>query len=152
MVCQVLEPRIIASRQFETELRVIYADTDQMGIVYHARYLEYFEVARNELLREIKLTYRSMEERGAYLPITECHLKYYKPARYDDLLTIKSHVEKEHNWRMRYRMICRVFCGESLLAEGFTIHILSDASGKPTRTQKDLIKTFDERVFGGISI
>ena len=72
----------------ETRIRVRYADTDQMKIVYHAKYLEYFEQGRSDLLREIGLPYTRVEEMGLFIPVVEAHAEYKKPARYDDLLQV----------------------------------------------------------------
>ena len=71
-----------------TSYRVIYGDTDQMGVVYYANYLRWFEKGRSELLREIGLPYAQIEGRGYYFPVTEVSCRYFKSARYDDLITI----------------------------------------------------------------
>ena len=74
---------------FETQLRVRYAETDQMGYVYYGNYASYFEVARVDMLRSIGLSYKGMEESGIMMPVLELKCKYIKPAFYDDLLTVK---------------------------------------------------------------
>lgn len=74
----------------ETQVRVRYAETDQMGVVYHANYFLYFETARAESIRELGLTYADMEKSGIIMPVVDVHCKYMRPARYDDLLTIKT--------------------------------------------------------------
>jgi acyl-CoA thioester hydrolase len=73
-----------------TQIRVRYAETDQMNIVYHGNYAQYFEVGRAESIRQLGFTYRDMEESGVIMPIVELHNKYIRPAHYDDLLTIKT--------------------------------------------------------------
>ncbi|MBQ4280262.1 MAG: acyl-CoA thioesterase [Rikenellaceae bacterium] len=73
----------------EVKLRVRYKETDNMGIVHHSNYVNYYEVARTEMLREFGTTYRTMEERGVMLPVLEVGMHYYHPAHYDDLLTIR---------------------------------------------------------------
>jgi acyl-CoA thioester hydrolase len=73
-----------------TQIRVRYAETDQMNIVYHGNYAQYFEVGRAESIRQLGFTYRDMEELGVIMPIVELHTKYIRPAHYDDLLTIKT--------------------------------------------------------------
>ena len=73
-----------------TQIRVRYAETDQMNIVYHGNYAQYFEVGRAESIRQLGFTYRDMEESGVIMPIVELHCKYIRPAHYDDLLTIKT--------------------------------------------------------------
>jgi len=73
-----------------TQIRVRYAETDQMNIVYHGNYAQYFEVGRAESIRQLGFTYRNMEELGVIMPIVELHTKYIRPAHYDELLTIKT--------------------------------------------------------------
>ncbi|MBX7241950.1 MAG: acyl-CoA thioesterase [Bacteroidia bacterium] len=76
----------------ETTLRVRYADTDKMAFVYYGKYLEYFEVGRTELIRSLGMSYKDIEESGVMLPVSECNIRYHRPARYDDLLTIRTTV------------------------------------------------------------
>lgn len=73
----------------EVKIRVRYKETDQMGVVHHSNYVNYYEVARTELLRALGLSYREMEERGVILPVREVAMNYIAPAHYDDLLTVK---------------------------------------------------------------
>jgi acyl-CoA thioester hydrolase len=70
--------------------RVIYGDTDQMGVVYYANYLRWFEMGRTELLRQIGATYSSVEEAGFFFPVTEVSCRYHKPARFDDEITVET--------------------------------------------------------------
>jgi acyl-CoA thioester hydrolase len=74
--------------QSSTQVRVRYAETDQMDVVYHGNYAQYFEVARAEAIRKLGFTYKDMEALGTYMPIVELHCKFIRPAHYDDLLTI----------------------------------------------------------------
>jgi len=74
----------------ETTIRVRYAETDQMDVVYHGDYAQYFEVARAEAIRQLGFTYKDMEAIGIIMPIVELHAKFIRPAHYDDLLTIKT--------------------------------------------------------------
>ncbi len=73
-----------------TQIRVRYAETDQMGVVYHSNYFPYFESARAESIRELGFTYADMEKMGVIMPVIDVHCRYLRPARYDDLLTIKT--------------------------------------------------------------
>ena|ERR1051326_6735836 len=73
----------------ETQVRVRYAETDQMGVVYHGHYFQYFEVARAESIRQLGYTYADMEKMGVIMPVIEVQCRYLRPARYDDLLTVK---------------------------------------------------------------
>jgi acyl-CoA thioester hydrolase len=72
------------------QIRVRYAETDQMNVVYHANYATYFEVARTESIRQLGFTYREMEAMGIEMPVTEITMTYLRPARYDDLLTVET--------------------------------------------------------------
>lgn len=73
----------------QTQVRVRYAETDQMGVVYHSHYFQYFEVARAEAIRELGFTYADMERTGVIMPVIEVQCRYLRPALYDDLLTVK---------------------------------------------------------------
>ncbi len=74
----------------ETNIRVRYAETDQMGVVYHSNYFLYFESARAESIRHMGFTYADMEKMGIIMPVVDVHCRYLRPAKYDDLLTIKT--------------------------------------------------------------
>ncbi|MCH5600758.1 acyl-CoA thioesterase [Niabella ginsengisoli] len=74
----------------DTKIRVRYAETDQMGVVYHSHYFQYFEVARAECIRDLGFTYADMERTGIIMPVVEVNCKYFRPALYDDLLTVKT--------------------------------------------------------------
>lgn len=75
---------------FDTQLRVRYADTDQMQVVYHAKLIEYFEVGRTDAIRSLGITYKQIEEAGIIMPIVRVECNYLRPARYDELLTIRT--------------------------------------------------------------
>ena len=74
----------------ETQIRVRYAETDQMGVVYHSNYFPYFEAARAESIRHLGFTYADMEKLGVIMPVVDVHCRYLRPAKYDDLLTVKT--------------------------------------------------------------
>jgi acyl-CoA thioester hydrolase, YbgC/YbaW family len=78
----------------ETQIRVRYAETDQMGVVYYGNYAQYFEVARAESIRQLGYTYKDMEASGIIMPVVELHVQYLRAAYYDDLLTIKTTVKE----------------------------------------------------------
>ena len=116
-----------------TEIRVLYADTDAMSIVYHTNYIKWFEAGRNELLRSLDHPYTRLEEQGFLLPLTECCCSFRSPAVYDDLLEIEASLGelKAASMRLDYR-IFRKGTGE-LLAEGYTTHAVTDRKFKPVR-------------------
>ncbi len=78
----------------QTQIRVRYAETDQMNIVYYGNYAQYFEVGRVESIRQLGYTYKDMEEQGVIMPVVELHIKYLRPATYDDLLTVKTQIRE----------------------------------------------------------
>lgn len=86
----------------DVQVRVRYAETDQMGYVYYGNYATYFEVARVESFRHLGISYREMEEQGILMPVLELKTKYYKPARYDDLLTIRTSIKALPNLRVTF--------------------------------------------------
>jgi acyl-CoA thioester hydrolase len=87
---------------FSTQIRVRYADTDQMGYVYYGNYARYFEIGRVEALRSLGISYKSLEEAGIMMPVLENYSKYLKPAFYDNLLTLKVMVKEIPGTRMRF--------------------------------------------------
>ena len=77
-------------KEYQFQVRVRYAETDQMGVVYHGNYAQYFEMGRVEWLRNLGISYKWMEDNGVMLPVVSLQMNYKKPARYDDLLTVKT--------------------------------------------------------------
>jgi acyl-CoA thioester hydrolase len=122
-----------------TELRVIYGDTDQMGVVYYANYLRYFEAGRNEFIRAKGLRYRDFEEAWALrLPVTEASVRYQQPARYDDLLRLETSVEEVR--RVSATFAYRLLRDDGqLLATGRTVHACVDLAGKLQRLPAELL-------------
>lgn len=86
----------------EFKVRVRYAETDQMGVVYHGNYAQYFEMGRVEWLRNLGLSYAYMEKNGIMLPVVSLTLNYKKPARYDDLLTVRTILKKQESVRIEF--------------------------------------------------
>lgn len=78
----------------ETTIRVHYALTDQMGVVYHARYIEFYEIGRTEAIRQLGVSYKDIEASGVIMPVVDVHSKFLRPARYDDLLTVKTSLKE----------------------------------------------------------
>lgn len=110
---------------------VRYAETDMMGIVYHANYLPWFEVARTQLLREQGFPYRQLEADGFRIPVLEVTAKYVRPAVYDDVLTIIATIRDKPS--VRIRLEYEVRRGDELLATGQSSHAFCDLRGQPTR-------------------
>ena len=114
-------------------LRVRYAETDKMGVVYYANYLVWFEVARAELLRSLGWTYREMEHAGVSLPVIEAHCEYHCPARYDDEIEVRTEGRMLSPVRMEFRY--EVYRREDLAhtASGRTVHASVNIDGRPCR-------------------
>jgi acyl-CoA thioester hydrolase len=112
----------------ETQIRVRYAETDRMGLLHHANYLVYFEQARTELLRSQGLTYKDMEDQGFLLVIISAEVKFKSPARYDDVLTIKTTVSRTTPVRIEHTYV--VTCEGRTVAEGKTTLACVDRAGK----------------------
>ena len=118
--------------------RVLYGDTDQMGVVYYANYLRFFEGARNEWIRALGLTYAQIEERGIMLPVFEAHTQYLRPARYDDLLDVPL-VVTHTRVKIRFEYEVRRVGSDELLALGHTVHACVGREGRPTRAPEWLL-------------
>jgi len=118
--------------------RVIYGDTDQMEFMYYANHLRLFEMARNEYMRATGLTYRQVEDRGFFLPVTEVNCRYRKAIRYDDLITVKTWVTRAKGVRVTFRYEIVSEAGE-VLADGVTEHAAVNAEGRPVRLDPDIL-------------
>jgi acyl-CoA thioester hydrolase len=113
----------------DTVIRVRYAETDRMGLLHHANYLVYFEQARTELLRSQGYTYKDLEDQGYLLVLTKVEVRYRRPALYDDLLTIRTIVERTTAVRIDHRY--EVLRENTLLAEGSSTLACIDREGRP---------------------
>lgn len=113
------------------QIRVRYSETDQMGVVYHANYLPYFEIGRVEWLRNKGVSYKVLEESGVGLPIASLTLNYKKPARYDDLLTVKTKFKKYSG--VKIELECEIWSDKNeLLTTGhFILVFINLKTGKP---------------------
>jgi acyl-CoA thioester hydrolase len=130
----------------KTEIRVRYADTDQMHFVYNGKYLEYFEVGRTEMLREIGLAYSLIENKGYQLPVLETYIKFLNPAFYDDILIVESFMNEYPLFKIHidYKIYRKE--NNALVAEGFTGHVfIKEYNKKPSRPPAffiDIVKPF----------
>lgn len=103
------------------KIRVRYAETDQMGIVWNGNYNVYFEIGRTELMRHFGLRYRELERAGYILPLAESYSKFIKPAYYDDELFIQTELEWNNNAALKF--VYTIFREESVIAQGYTTHM-----------------------------
>lgn len=111
------------------EIRVIFGDTDQMGVVYYANYLRYFESARAAYWRDLGKSYKDLEAWNVALPVVEAHCNYRRPAHYEDLLVVDTRVTELRGASLRFGY--RVLRGDELLAEGYTRHAVIGTDGRP---------------------
>ena len=131
----------------ETRLRVRYAETDQMGVVYHSNHLIWFEIGRVELMRQMGFSYRDMErEDGRYIAVAEAKCRYRAPIFYDDEVIVRTRLKnvRESVVHFGYELL-RADNG-ALLAEGETTHIVTDASMKIAELPEKYLKVFREAV------
>jgi acyl-CoA thioester hydrolase len=131
------------SARHETRLRVRYAETDQMGVVYHSNHLIWFEVGRVELMRQMGFSYRDMErEDGRFIAVAEAKCRYRAPAYYDEEVIVRTHLKsvRESVVVFSYELV-RAEDG-TLLAEGETTHIVTDANMKVATLPEKYLTTF----------
>jgi acyl-CoA thioester hydrolase len=118
-------------KEHEVEVRVRYSETDQMGVVYHGSYVPYFEIGRVEWLRNKGISYKSLEESGIALPIVSMHLNYKKPARYDDLLTVKTKFKSYSLVKIEFDCELLSEQNELLTTAHFILVFIDVKTGKP---------------------
>jgi acyl-CoA thioester hydrolase len=126
----------------DVPLRVRYADTDQMGIVYYGAYPEYFEVARSEFMRERGLTYKELEDLGYFLVVAGMEVKYYNPAVYDDLLSIRTSVSNIQSRGVTFEYL--ILRDSVLVVQAKTRHICVSSGRKPRRLPHVLIESLQD--------
>jgi acyl-CoA thioester hydrolase len=129
-----------------SRVRVRYAETDKMGVVYHANYLVWFEVGRTDLLRHSGWSYREMETDGFALPVTEAHCAYRRPARYDDELDIHTTGRLLSPVRVRFDYQILRAADTAVLADGHTVHAALDLQGRPRRLPERVISLFSQDI------
>jgi acyl-CoA thioester hydrolase len=128
---------------YSTTVRVRYAETDQMGVVYHGNFFIWFEVGRVELLRQMGFEYKRMElEDDCFIVVAEARCRYLKPARYDDVLRIQTRVAESGNRIVRFAYEVFHDAGNELLATGETVHVICNRQGKPRTLPEKYRKVF----------
>ncbi|MGQ9655312.1 MAG: acyl-CoA thioesterase [Thermodesulfobacteriota bacterium] len=127
------------SKLVRSRCRVIYGDTDAMGVAYYSNYLRWFEMGRNEWLRSVGVTYSEIERAGTYAPVSEVYCHYFYPVRYDDWILIDTDVEylRRASIKFAYRIL-REESGEEA-ARGYTIHAFVDGNGRIVRAPQILL-------------
>jgi len=123
-------------------LRVRYAETDKMGVVYYANYLVWFEVGRTDLLRSLGWSYREMELAGVSLPVIEAQCRYQRPARYDDEIEVRTVGRLLSPVRMEFEYQVITTDNQVVAATGKTVHAALDPSGRPCRLPQRVREVF----------
>jgi len=136
------------NRAHRYKMRVRYADTDQMGVVYHGRYLEWFEAARTEMLRDAGLPYKELEAGGYALPVIEVLCRYQRPVHYDDCVVIHTRLAEVN--RLKLKLEYRLFVQEdpALRIEAMTVHCFVNPNGQPVRASKTVLEFFNKIING----
>jgi acyl-CoA thioester hydrolase len=127
----------------ETTIRVRYAETDQMGVVYHGNYFTWFEVGRVELCRQLGFEYKQMElEDDSYIVVADAHCRYKRPARFDDELLVRTRLllSQRRTVKFGYEILHKL-SGE-ILATGDTVHVICDRQGRPKSLPEKYRKYF----------
>jgi acyl-CoA thioester hydrolase len=128
----------------ESRVRVRYAETDQMGVVYHANHFIWFEIGRVDLMRQLGFTYRDMErDHGCFIPVVDARCRYKAPARYDDEIIVRTHLKNVRDSVIHFGYELVRADGE-LLAEGETTHMILDAKMKVVSLPANILKVFRE--------
>ncbi|MBO7185962.1 MAG: acyl-CoA thioesterase [Alistipes sp.] len=130
-------------KSFETQIRVEYHHTDQMGIVHHSNYVKFFEVARTEWLRAAGLTYAEMERRGVMMPIVDVHIKYRMPAYYDELIRVKAMVEQMPMARMTFNYEIHGEDGREIASGSTTLGFIDSVTRRPQRAPQWLMEVLE---------
>jgi len=126
-----------------TRCRVIYGDTDKMGVAYYANYLRWFEIGRSEMFRFLKLSYKEIEKKGIFLPVADVACKFISPARYDDVLSIETRVDPTFKAGIKFNYRIWLDDDRGLSAKGHTTHACVNSRGKVTRPPefiKEMVK------------
>ncbi|MDY6862529.1 MAG: thioesterase family protein [Thermodesulfobacteriota bacterium] len=125
----------------KVEYRVIYADTDKMGVVYYTNYIKLFEIGRTELFRSAGYSYLDIEKRGYSIPVSKAYCHYLKSARYDDIIVIETMINYIKKASIRFDYVIKNKSTEELLVTGYTVHAFMN-DGKITRVPDFISEIF----------
>ncbi len=128
----------------KTKCRVIYGDTDNMGFAYNANYLRWFEIGRTEMFRSFGLTYKEIESKGFYLPVSEVYCKYMAPAQYDDVLVIETSLDSTVRGGMKFDYIICSEDGKIIFAKGYTKHACVNGNNRVVRPPGILLEIINK--------
>lgn len=116
-----------------SRVRVRYAETDRMGVVYHSNFLVYFEIGRTDYFRNLGFTYKDMEAGDIFMPVTESFCRYLIPAKYDDELEIRTDFNTLSRLKFKFTYQIVRMSDSKLLADGYTVHVPVNSAGNPCR-------------------
>ncbi|HOW59145.1 MAG TPA: thioesterase family protein [Candidatus Omnitrophota bacterium] len=125
---------------FDYRYRVLYADTDQMGITYYANYFRWFEAARTEYFRVLGFPYTECEKKGIYLPVAEAHANYLAPSTYDDDIIVRTSVAEMGNSTLRFEYQVMNANTQQAIATGYSVHVFVNKGMKPCRVPEEIKK------------
>ena len=131
-------------KEHQIQVRVRYSETDQMGVVYHGNYIPYFEIGRVEWLRNKGISYKMMEESGTALPIVSMSINYKMPARYDDLLTIKTTFKSQSSVKIEFECEIANDKNELLTTAHFILVFVSIKTGRPIAPPEYILALLEE--------
>ena len=127
-------------KKSSTKTRVRYSETDQMGVVYHGNYAQFFEIGRTEWLRSLGVTYKDMEMNGIILPVVSLNLIFIKSALYDDILTIHTYLKKEPMVKIEFNYEIKNQLDELICTGSSVLAFINSKNMKPTRCPDYLLK------------
>ncbi|MTI47304.1 acyl-CoA thioesterase [Sporosalibacterium faouarense] len=127
----------------ETTFRTRYAETDQMGVIYHANYFTWFEIGRTDFFRKMGMTYRSLEDENILLPVIDVGCKYIIAAKYDDEITVKTKLTKLKGVKLQFEYEVYRKADDVLLAKGYTMHAFVNKELKPVNFRKSYKAVWD---------
>lgn len=123
-----------------TSFRVRYGETDQMGVVYHGNYAQYFELGRTEWLRVLGITYKDMEISGIMLPVIHLNVKYHKSAFYDEVLTVETTLKKKPLVKIEFDYVIKNENKEVLCTGNSTLAFMNKETNKPMKCPQDILE------------
>ncbi|TAG33248.1 MAG: acyl-CoA thioesterase [Verrucomicrobia bacterium] len=129
--------------EHRSQIEVRYAETDMMGVVYHGSYLPWLEVARTAMLAAEGVPYRDLETQGFFLPVVEIAMRYLRPARYPDIVTVHARLAQRPTARLRIDY--ELWRAEEKIAVGHTTHVFIDRSGRPVRPPRAFTAMIEQR-------
>jgi len=134
----------MSKRTFITQVRVRYAETDRMGYCYYGNFAAFFEVGRVEALRSLGFSYRKLEDEGIILPVLDYSVRYFKPAYYDEVLTIETSITEVKGARILFEYTTKNEQGEELNKAKTTLVFVDAKSGRPTKAPETMAKVLND--------